>query len=477
MKHVKPVFYALLIVPAIVLLAFGPSSVAPVPRGRVIVDYWEKWTGTEGAQMKQIVDDFNNTAGREKNIFVRFVSTADIEQKTLVATAGGVPPDIAGLYDGNLDQYAAMGALMPLDDLAAHADPPITAQTYKPIYWEGCHYKNHLYALISTPADVALHYNVKLMRENAVALRAAGLDPDHPPRSIDELDQYSLALEHRNAQGNLDRAGYLPTVPGWYTNQTFFWFGASIWDAGREKFTLTDPAVLKAFDWVQSYSRRLGAKTITDFKSGLGGFDTPQNEFMAGQVVMEQQGPWMANFIYNQLPAMDGLKPGEIDDPSQPLAKRRARMDWAVAPFPSADPALHEVTYCAFDTLVIPVGARHPKEAFDFIAYINRQDVMEKLCNLHSKNSPLAKVSDAFLNHSKNPYIDVFEKLARSPNARILPQVPIWTEVDDELTNAIDRIALLKATPLEALTQAQERLQKHYDLFAARQRQREAERK
>ncbi len=106
------------------------------------------------------------------------------------------------------------------------------------------------------------------------------------------------------------------------------------------------------------------------------------------------------------------------------------------------------------------------------MAYVNRQDVMEKLCGMHCKNTPLRQVSPAFLQHNKNPYIDVFQTLAASPNARGLPQIPIGTEVHDELNNAIEKIALLHAEPEVALRQAQDRLQTSYDRFALMQRKR-----
>ena len=52
------------------------------------------------------------------------------------ASAAGVPPDIAGLWDAQLVQFAAMDALEPLDALAtAHG---ITGDYYKPIYWDAC---------------------------------------------------------------------------------------------------------------------------------------------------------------------------------------------------------------------------------------------------------------------------------------------------------------------------------------------------
>ncbi len=312
MKFIKYLVSVLLSLTAIALLAFGPRSSAPVPDGFVVIDYWEKWTSTEAQQMSMIVDDFNNTIGKKDRIFVRFVSTSDIEQKSLVAIAAGVPPDIAGLYDGNLVQFAALDALQPLDDLASLYK--ITEQTYTPVYWKGCHYNGHLYALISTPAVVAIHYNKVLMRQ-------ARLDPDKPPQTLDELDADARAMDHF-AGDRLDCAGYLPTVPGWYNNQAYMWFGGDIWDPIHEKFTLTDPKVVQAYTWLQSYSKRLGANAINDFKSGIGTFDSPQNEFMSGSVAFEQQGPWMASFILKRDPAMDGLAPGEDDDPNQPLARR-----------------------------------------------------------------------------------------------------------------------------------------------------------
>jgi multiple sugar transport system substrate-binding protein len=175
---------------------------------------------------------------------------------------------------------------------------------------------------------------------------------------------------------------------------------------------------------------------------------------------------------------MDGLAQGSDDDVNAPLAERRARMHWAASPFPSAVPGLDKVTYCGFDTFVIPRGARHPKEAFDFIAYVNRQPVMEKLCKSHSKNSPLAAVSDDFINHHKNPYIDVFEDLSRSPNAHAIPQIPIYPEVDAELTVLVQSLVLHpddpKFSPEVMLAALQVRLQKIYDAFMNKQLAREA---
>lgn len=447
----KSVIVVALSLTAALVLVFGPRGDEEFPRGRVIVDYWEKWTGDEERAMRHLVDDFNATVGAEKGIFVRYLSTSSIEQKTLVATSAGVPPDIAGLYNQNIPQFAAMDALEPLDDLATARG--ITAAYYKPVFWEECRYEGKLFGLVSTAYNLALYYNTSLFQERAGALRAAGLDPDRPPRTLAELDAYAAALDVRDPSGRLLSAGYIPLEPGWYIGYTNLWFGGRWWDDQAKRFTFTDPAVVQAFGWIQDYSRRLGPAAMTEFRAGFGNFDSPQNAFLSGTVVMVQQGTFLANFIRNQKPSMTGK--------------------WAAAAFPSVDPdRLADVTYCNADVLVIPRGAKNRAEAFEFIAFVNRQDKMEQLANAHCKISPLAQVSEGFLSDHSNPHIRVFERLAASPNARPTEPVPILPEVNDELNNFVQQLALLQVTPEAGLAAMQARLQPKYEAFAKQQAER-----
>ncbi len=470
MRVVKGVLIGVMLAAAVAVLVRGPRGTADVAPGVVVVDYWEKWTGPEGRQIASVVDDFNATVGRAKGIYVRLVTTSNIDRKTLVATAAGVPPDVAGMWQAQLVQFAALDALTPLDAMAAARG--ITADTYKRVYWDACRWDGHLYALVSTPATVALIYNRAAFRASAAKLRAAGCDPDRPPRTLAEFDRYAAALDERDRSGRLVRAGMLPAA-SWYLLQTPLWFGGDVWDARAKRFTLTSPAVVDTFKWAQAYSRRMGAAAASDFKTGMGNFDSPQNPFLAGTEVMQQQGPWMANFILTYKPTMFGVPTQAAYDTRVPAARRRAACDWAAAPFPSARPGLAGVTYADFDTLVIPKGARHPAEAFEFMAYLTTQSVMEHLCDLHGKNSPLRRVSPGFLEHHKNPFIDVWDGLAAGPNARGIPQVPIWPQASDELTALAQQLVLQPDLPPEPeLAALQGRLQAAYDTFVDRQRAR-----
>jgi multiple sugar transport system substrate-binding protein len=492
---------AIFILGAALLLAFGPKSikVPPGSEGRTVITYWEKWTGAEADSMQVIVNHFNDTVGKEKNIFVQYLSISTVDQKTLVATASGIPPDIAGLWAEDVAQFATQDAIEPLDDLAAeYSSQPgnykIDANYYKPVYWDGCHYQGKLYALVSTCACVALHYDKKIFEENADALRAAGLDPERAPQTIDELDAYAKILDKRDAKNNISVSGYLPGVPGWYLVNAPVWFGGHVYDDKTGKITLLDPGVVKAYEWIESYSKRLGKESVSEFQSSIGNFDSPNNPFMAHVLAMEQQGPWLANFIQRLSPDMnrwnlpatspnllcasdrEALLTGDkktLDDycakyhltpatlpPAASTQERQQHCEWAAAPFPSAVPGQKNVTFATWDVFMIPKGAKHKKEAFEFMAFVNAQKNMEELSNAHSKNSPLAKVSPEFIANHKNPYVGVFEQLTASPNAQHAPSIPILQQVNDELGQVAQKAMLLQQSPRDALAEAQDRLEK-----------------
>ncbi len=433
--------------PFLGLVVFGAvwasEQIVKAPRtpGPVEVTYWEKWTGFEKDGIEAIVNDFNASQNR---IHVKLLTISDIGNKVLMSISGGCPPDIAGLFGPNVAQYADAHSIMPLEDLCRRYG--IKKGDYIPAYWNVGWYKGHVYALPSTPASTALHYNVELFRK-------AGLDPDKPPRTVEELNAMAETMTVLRRDGRIQVSGFLPSEPGWWNWAWPCYFGARLWD-GKSRITANEPANVRALEWVQSFSAKYGPAQLQTFRSGFGNFSSPQNAFMEQQVGMELQGVWMANFIGMYAP----------------------KMKWAAAPFPyPADrPDLANGTVVDEDIFVIPRGAKHPEEAFEFIAYVQKQKVMEKLCLSHRKNSPLAKVSDDFWARHENPYIRLFDRLARSKNAYATPQIGIWPEYGGELDNAYDNVVLMKKTPKDALDHVTERVQPKLDQYLHRLAMREA---
>jgi multiple sugar transport system substrate-binding protein len=318
---------------------------------------------------------------------------------------------------------------------------------------------------------------MRLFAEKAAALRQAALDPNRPPRTLDELDRYAAVLDEYETLPNgfrrLKRSGFLPMEPGWYLSYIGYWFGAPIYDSSTDRILLTDPRMVRAYEWIRSYALRLGKDSLSDFRSGFGTFNSTQNAFIAGTVAMELQGPWMTDTFEKYRPAMNHWKYPRSMESRLSLAQRQENCEWRAAPFPSAVPGLNDVTYTNFDVLMIPRGAWHKQEAFDFMAFVNSQAEIEKLNLRGCQDSPLRQVSRHFLEDHPNPYIDVFERLMAGPHAYGVPPCPIWPEVGSELDNATQRVSLLQATPAQALEDAQRRVDQKYREFKERQRARQ----
>lgn len=491
MKYIKYIVVGLLIASFGAVLVTPARKTDEIPSDRVVIRYWTYWSGREGEQMQEIVNNFNNTVGKEKGIWVQYVSVSQADQKILIATAAGVPPDVAGVWGDQVAQFAAMNALVPLEEMAAghhDVDPNtgkdwfpngITRDYYKPVYWDACSFEEHLYALIATPYSVALYWNKRIFAERADQLRAAGLDPTRAPQTMDELNKYSKALEVWK-DGHLQAAGFMEQQPGWWREHLYHWFGGSIFDEKTGKLTLTDPKVIEAYDWLRKSSERIGAAEVMRFSSGLpdpnNNFDTPLVPFFTGEVAMMKQGPWFSSYMETLVPKMNHVKwKTREEEMSHPRLERRENYEWGVVPFPSADPSLHDVSYAGVDVLGIPTTSKHKKEAFEFIAFVNRQDQMEHLCSMHGKNSPLANMSREYLENHPNAYIEVFEELGQSQHIYPAPLIPIWPQIRSELQDVATHMVLNDTTAEKALATAQERLQPLLDNFNARRQLRRDE--
>ncbi|MCC6361259.1 MAG: ABC transporter substrate-binding protein [Phycisphaerales bacterium] len=431
----------LLVVPAIALLAVGPKHRDPVPPGRTVVRYWEKWTGVEGAAIETLVDRFNATAGAEAGVWVECSAVSNIEQRLLIAIAGGDPPDVAGLVDSRIPQYADQNALLALDELVR--EDGIQLDSFKPIWIDLCRYDGRLYALPSTPFTIALFYNRTLFRE-------AGLDPDSPPRTLDELNAAAVKLTKRDATGRITQLGFTVSnaMLGWWPWVWPGFFGGRLWDGQR--YNLDSPEGRAAAAWIGELRATLDPQRCIDFESTAGAIESAQNPFMAGKLAMLFQGPWFSNWIRKYTPDLD----------------------YAVAPFPSSTPEGDNV-FASEDVFVIPRGAPHAREAMTFLKWVAAQPQLEELCRSHGKVSPFKSPAPAFFDGHPNPFVRVFDAMAASPRAFGFPQMPMWAQVESELLAAHARLLSGRQTPDAVVSETQQRLDAvvaEYQRMAARRR-------
>ena len=406
--------------------AYGERVVSRDARtDRVTVVYWEKWTGAEAEEMRKVVNAFNAS---QERIFVRYLSISGVDQKTMLATSGGNPPDVAGIWDNNVFQFADLGALTDLTSRANAAG--LRRDNYIPAYYDALSQGGKLWALPSTPASIALYVRTDLVPKEFAT-------PETFPKTLEGMDALSDRITKRDRGGHLLLAGFLPSEPGWWNASWGPLFGGRLVKDGEP--TLDSPEARRAFAWVGGYAKRYGAQAIQSYQSGFGNFSSPQDPFMEGKVAMELNGPWKASYIQTSKP----------DTP------------WFAVPFPYPEdrPDLADHAWLGQDVLVIPRGAHHPDEAWEFIRFVQRQDVMEGLCIGHGKNSPLNRVSEDFYRRHPNKAIRLFDRLARSKGALFPPRTGMYPQISSELTNAFSEVNTGAKGPNEALGAAQQRIE------------------
>jgi multiple sugar transport system substrate-binding protein len=376
------------------------------------IAYWEKWGSFERDACQAMVDDFNKS---QDKIYVHFIPVSQVDRKSMLAIIGHTPPDVVGLWSTNVQPYATAGALMTLDDLMRQSG--LTPDRYIPKYFQIGKSDGHVYALPTAPAVVGLFYNKDHFKAKAAQLRAAGLDPDRPPRTIEELDRYADVLSEFKPDGSPRIMGFLPTEPGWWNAFWGYYFGGRLYDEKTGKVMPDNPGMIRAMQWIKRYAEKYGRDKLLQFRSGFGNFDSPNNAFIEGKVSMEMQGVWFPNFI----------------------RRHRPQLNFGVAPFPTAEGVAGPMSYLDLDVIAIPRGCKHPEAAWQFIHYVQTRGD-EILCRLQGKNMAVKQPSALFYQGHPNRELGVFEKVSMSPNSFILPQIAVWQEYNDELSRDFDHV-------------------------------------
>lgn len=390
---------------------------------RIVITYWEKWTKDEMRAMKTIVDRYN--ASQDK-VYVKMLSISGIAEKTLLSTSGGNPPDVAGLWADQVCQFGDANAL--LDMMPYLQKYGIKPTDYISSYWKDLVYKGKLFALPTSPGSSALYVNEELMPPEYNT-------PEKFPKTLSQLDDLIEKVTVRGKNGKLERLTFMPRS-GYGGGSWPYLFGGAF--VHGDKITVNDKDNLRAWTWVTGFAKRFGMAETQQFQSSFGVTSSQDNPFIAKRLACMMEGPWFANFIRQYGP----------------------KTKWFAVPMPYPDdrPDCAGYTVLNLNTLMIPRGAKHPDEAFDFIAFVQKQENMELLCRLQYCNTPLNKVSEEFLTTHPNKCIRVFDQLARSPRAVGRERIGFLNQITSEVGNAVDQMDLGEKMPQQALDDAQRRL-------------------
>lgn len=197
---------------------------------------------TEIDYFKQAIEDYKQIAPNVK-IEVEFLPHADLVTKVNVAYASGAYPDLIYTPIGELMTWAAKGQIEPLD---SYLDEYKMRDRMIPNVMDLTAYKGSVYGIGVRSEPRVLMYRKDMFE-------AAGLDPEKPPKTWEELSDYAQKLTMRESNGTYKQVGFDLYSQG--AQSPFVWQafveqnGGTIFDVDTDTLTVNNPQAIEALQF------------------------------------------------------------------------------------------------------------------------------------------------------------------------------------------------------------------------------------
>jgi multiple sugar transport system substrate-binding protein len=191
--------FLLLLIVSILLIGLA----GPVAAEDVEITYWQYFYETKEETINELIEMFEE---ENPGITVNHETFPYENYNTKVAASvpSGTGPNIINLYYGWLPLYINSGYLKPLPH-SDFAPADIEEEFFSLV--SAAKIDGHYYALPTAVRSLALFYNKRLFEE-------AGLDPEEPPKTLEEFEEYAIKLTKRDNAGNLLQSGFHTSLRG-----------------------------------------------------------------------------------------------------------------------------------------------------------------------------------------------------------------------------------------------------------------------
>ncbi|MBM3290309.1 MAG: extracellular solute-binding protein, partial [Candidatus Hydrogenedentes bacterium] len=290
----------LIVVAASVLVAFAlPQTTMRKFPDRTPIHFWHTWTAEWKVVVDRIVATYNASQNRYEVIALS-VPAHTAPSKILSSVAGGMPPDVIASWDPVIPKWAEGGIIMPLDDVMTSEERERVERSAYPIALKIGSYQGKVYGIV-TGLDVYACY----LRSDFA--RVAGLNPDRPPETLDELTAWGAKLDRFDGNGRLVRMGFLNPLSS-VSGLAMFApaFGGGLYDWDQRQLTLNTPDNLRALSFLAGTRERLGFANVVRFESGHSrDVSNAAWPFITGAYGITIDGQWRVEQIAQYAPDLD----------------------------------------------------------------------------------------------------------------------------------------------------------------------------
>jgi ABC-type glycerol-3-phosphate transport system substrate-binding protein len=349
----------------------GCGKAAPEP-GQRTIKCWYPWGGEYAESLREVVAEFErqHPAIQVKLSFAANNLTSS--QKLFLAIAAGTAPDVTFVDGQQLAEWAARGALADITQHVQRAG--LSGDDFWLPRWCESMFGGRVYALPwGADPNFALAWNKRAFAE-------AGLDPERPPQTIAELDDFNRRLTQFDTKGRLVRMGVIPW--GWFglDNSIFSWgyaFGGDFYQDPADgqavgRVTANHPKLVAALRWMASYAKDYDVRKVSAFQSNFVGL--ANNPFYLGKVAICPIHITQLRYIRRYAPTLE----------------------YGLTFMPAPPDGEYHNSWIGGWSLAIPRGVAASDEAFEFVRW---------MCASPEGTTALGKM-DQFPAYRRSPYYD-----------------------------------------------------------------------
>ncbi|HSH78635.1 MAG TPA: ABC transporter substrate-binding protein [Herpetosiphonaceae bacterium] len=326
-----------------------------------------------------------------------------------------------------LPQRAVDGIDMNLQEFADRDG--IDGSAFWPFTWQETLYEGDTYGI---PYET----DVRVLYYNKNAFEEVGLDPEKPPTTWAELEQYADKLDKKAADGSFERIGFSPLIGNVGPD---VWARTNGWEPVTDgKVNVNTPEMQEAVEWVRTWMDRYGGfQAHQDFRADLGA--APNDAFMSGKVAMlvDINGySSQLNFFRPRVPTAEEGKTEELR--------------WGVSDIPYNT---EQASTSGGFALSIPTGSRNAEAAWEFIKCATSQEAQSSWGrDTYAMPANLSAANDPVLLADPN-WQFFLNAMEYSTGATFVPEYANWGQ---ELGNRYEAVWTGETEPAAMLQEAQE---------------------
>lgn len=391
------------------------------PPEAVTIEYVDVAGSRTEEMFRPIVDALNDRADADVDLEFVEIPYGDMKSHLYIRLGGGREPDVAAVDQIWLGSLVASGSLMHLDRVADRVD----FEDYLPPFRRTVVQDGHVYGFPVTT-------DVRGMYWDRERFAAAGLDPDRPPQTWEEL--FEIAKQVHNPP---ETYGAVSFVNGGRWTIPLFAAGGAVLDDDEPAFH-ERPGVRAAGLLDRLYNHSGVGPPEPVYGSGA----ELARQFLTGQYAIDLvEGSWLDYFWEN----LD--REGAMDN----------RFGFAPTPPPAdGEPATMSggFVWTGFES------TDHPDIVQEFLALAAGREFKRHLARQSNAIPTRASLQDDSDVWKGITYAGTIRELL---NVTRLRPVSDWPPIADALDPALQRVAFGRQTPARALTTAANRAQTAID--------------